>query len=442
MLLEDAAGTLTAPSVGADGGGSGSPETTPSPSVVEEQPGAPPAGDETPQPEGEQPGAEAEQTIEGEPTDSRVIPPKLRELLKNEAIDSGLRKDLKAQFFENKAFKGEFPTVADARKAKQTLELVGGEAGLAEMQADNAEFTGISKDFVNGDPKFASDLFEQDSIAAAQHVPHLLEALQKYDGQAYNRLIAKQFAREFQANAINGQPLYAALENVYALVKDGKAEEALAGLNAIAGWHNRVTSLAKQEENPEVKKLREKIKADEQARSNEGQKQFLTSYRDEAQKTVRDSATNLVTQFLGSRKLDAESKNLAVHNTISLANDLLNDGKTFPQFSKQRDMLFQRGDKAALLRYVSSAWKQALDMSVKRVMRLVGGGGTAPAPKLPVGAPTRPGTNGAPRDLGFVKINERPDPRMIDRTKTTANMIASEKKAIYKDGRKVTWAHL
>lgn len=450
-MLDDAVVLTGSPSVGEGDGGGGSPTTPETPAGEAEPLSTPPEGAEPPQPEGDQPGAETELTTEGDPTDGRVIPPKLRDLLKNEAIDAGLRKDIKAQFFENKAFKGEFPTVADARKAKQTLELHGGEAGLAEMQADNAEFSGISKKFLNGDPQFASDLFEQDSIAAAQQVPHVLEQLQKFDGQAYNRLIAKQFAREFQANAINGQPLYAALENVYALIKEAKpesTEQALAALNAIASWHNRITNLAKQEENPEVKKLREKIKADEQSRNSETQKAFTASYRDDAVKANVTEAERLVTQYLGNRKLDPESRNLALRNTISLADELLtgkekvNGGHAFPDFLKQRDMLFQRGDKAALLRYVTSAWKQALDMSVKRVMRLVGGGGNAAPGK---GAPPAAGTKPAPgvkADPGFVKVSERPDPRTIDRGKSPFSQVMNDKKATLKDGRKVTWAHL
>lgn len=441
-MLDDAAVLTGAPSVGAGDGGDGSP-TTPAAPTGEAEPieGAPVEGADPPQPEGEQQaGAESDQPQGDEAgEDGRVLPKWIRSL--KEGDPEGYKK-AKTDFFDLRERRTDFPTVADARKAKQTLELVGGEAGLAEIQADNAEFTGISKDFLNGDPKFATDLFEQDPIAAAQHMPHMLEALQKIDGQAYNRLIAKQFAREFQAHAINGQTLFDSLKTVYGLMKEGKGEEALAGLNAIALWHNRITELSKQEENPEVKKLRDKIKADEQARTNEGQKAFLTSYRDEAQKAVKDGATQLVTQFLGTRKLDAESRNLAVNNTISLANDLLNDGKTFPNFAKQRDLLFQRGDKAALLRYVNSAWKQALDMSVKRVMRLVGGGGTAPAPKGQGTPPGKPGAGAPKSDPGFLKVNERPNPISIDRQKSPASMILNERRAVLKDGRKVTWAHL
>ncbi len=439
-MLDDAAGTLTAPSVGGDTGGGGSPDTGAAPAAVEEPiTGVPAEGAEAPQPEGEQePGAESDQP-KGEDTseDGRVLPKWIRSL--KDADPEGYKK-AKTDFFDLRERRTDFPTVADARKAKQTLELVGGEAGLAEMQEDNADFSKVAKQFVNGDPQFAVDLFEQDPIAAAQHVPAMLDALEKNDGQAYNRLIAKQFAREFQAKAIAGQTLYGALENVYALMKEGKGEEALAGLNKIALWHNRVLEIAKQEDNPEVKKLRERIRADEQKRNDESSNAFKESYRQDAYKANVSEAERLVTQFLGNRKLDPESRNLALKNTISLANDLLNDGKTFPQYAKQRDLLFQRGDKPALLRYVTSAWKQALDMSVKRVMRLVGGGGTAPAPKP--GAPAGKPAAGAPAAPGFVKVNERPNPITIDRQKSPASMILNEKRAVLKDGRKVTWAHL
>src|SRR5579864_6625857 len=220
-MPDDAAVTTVAGSVPGDSGGSGSP-TTPAAPTGEAEPieGAPVEGAEQPQPEGEQePGAESDQP-KGEPSDEdgRVLPKWIRGL--KESDPEGYKK-AKTDFFDLRERRTDFPTVADARKAKQTLELVGGEAGLAEMQADNAEFSGISKKFLNGDPQFATDLFEQDAIAAVQQMPHMLDALFKHDAPAYNRLIAHEFAQEFKANAINGRPLYAALENIYANVKEG-----------------------------------------------------------------------------------------------------------------------------------------------------------------------------------------------------------------------------
>jgi len=448
-MLDDATGTIAAPSVGADGGGTGSPESSASPTGEEEQLGAPGEGADAPGPEGEQePGAETETTTDGKSAteeDGRVLPKWIRSL--KETDPEGFKK-AKGEFFDLRERRVDFPTVAEARKAKQTLELVGGEAGLAEMQEDNAEFAKVAKQFVNGDPAFSEDLFAQDPIAAAQHVPSMLESLSKHDKQAYNRLIAKQFVGEFNSPAIKigGQyvPLFSALETIYGLVKAGKADEARDGLNAIASWHNSISEIAKQEDNPEVKKLREKIRADEQARSSEAEKSFHTSYRTEAEKTVSNDAESLINQWLGNRKLDRETRNLAKNNVISLANEMLLDGKTFPQYAKQRDLLFQRGDKAALLRYTTSVWKQAMEKSVLRVMRLVGG---APAAKPGVAGDKKPAANGqrpaAPAaGAGWVKVNERPSPLTIDRTKTTSNMIASEKRAVLKDGRKVSWAHL
>lgn len=443
MSLEDAVVLTGAPSVGASEGGGGE-ATTPAAPTGEAEPieGAPIEGAEQPQPEGDQePGAESDKPKgEDASEDGRVLPKWIRSL--KDADPEGFKK-AKTDFFDLRERRTDFPTVADARKAKQTLELVGGEAGLAEMQADNAEFSAISKKFLNADPQFASDLFEQDTISAVQLVPHVLEQLQKHDGAAYNRLVAKQFSREFEARAINGGTIRAALERAFAAAPQGEAGQAIRDeLNAIASWQDKVTQLAKQEENPEVKKLREKIKADEQARTSETQKAFTASYRDEAVKANTGEAERLVTQYLGTRKLDPESRNLALRNTISLANELLLDGKSFPDFAKQRDLLFQRGDKAALVRYVTSAWKQALAKSVQRVMRLVGGGATPANGKgAAQAAGAKPTANGAkPAPQGYIKVKERPDPRLIDRSKSPFSQIMNEQKATLKDGRKVTWA--
>jgi len=441
-MLDETTGTAIAPSVGGDTGGEGTTtESTATPTGDEELTGTPTTGDDAAGGEADQTPTDSETTPEAESTTGEKGPKLPKHIAALKETDPAAYKAAKADFFELNRRRSDFRTAEEASKAKQSLDLVGGAVGLAEMQEDNAEFSKVAKQFVNGDPEFAKDLFAQDSIAAAQHVPSMLSELRANDEGAYNRLIAKQFSEEFRANAIMGGTLYQALENVYKAIPEGEAGDgARKLLNAIAQWHNKINQIAKQEENPEVKKLRERIKQDEQARADEGRKQFFNDYRDKAVKFNNEEANRLVDQFLGGRKLDKESRNLALNNTISLANDLLNDGKTFPEFAKQRALLFQRGDPAALLRYVNSAWKQALEMSIKRVARLVGGSPAAAARPGVTGekkpAPAAPG-----REVGFVRINSRPDPREIDRSKSDASMILG-KRAILKDGRKVSWAHI
>lgn len=437
----DETGTLTAPSVGADGSGSSIADTGASPTTVEEQSGAPLAGDEAAQPDAgdqTQTGAEADQQPGEETAEEKGLPKHIKAL---KATDPQGYKAAKAQFFEHKEYKQTFPTVAEARKAKQAIDLAGGEAGLAEMQADNAEFTTVAKNFVAADPKFAEHLFKEDSIAAAQHVPHMLDELQKHDAPGYNRLIAKQFATEFKAVNLRGT-----LEAIYGAIKAGKTDDALATLENAAVWHDKIQNIAKQEENPEVKRLREQMRQQNESGEKAKLDEFQKSYRTEGEAHVTGKAKTLVDSFTKGRKLEPDERQILETNVINIANGIMSDGKTFPDFAKQRDILYNRRDKNALVRYVNSVWDQALDISSKRVMRVFGASRSPATASVTDNGKGKPaaaaGARPAAGDQGFVRINERPNGGLIDRNRTTSNMIMNEKRAFLKDGRKVTWAHL
>src|SRR5271170_6960580 len=156
-MLDDAAGTITAPSVCAEGGGSGSSDSGAAPtSEAEPITGTPAEGGDAPPPEGEQePGAESDQPPrEGTEEDNRVLPKWIRGL--KEADPEGFKR-AKTDFFDLKERRTDFPTVADARKAKSTIEALGGTAGIAEMQEDRDYFKGAATKFLDGDPGFAQE---------------------------------------------------------------------------------------------------------------------------------------------------------------------------------------------------------------------------------------------------------------------------------------------
>lgn len=419
--------TLTAPAPSVGGNGSAVPSSAPAevtPSSTGEPEGGAPLGADTPTPEGEQTGATPDTDSAGgldTDGDGRLLPRYIREL---KAANPEDYKRAKAEFFGHSAYKQVFPTVGDARQAKQTLELVGGEAGLATLQQDMSEFREVAGQFINGDPKFVDDLAANDPIAFGTHAPRYLEKLREVDTPAFNKLVASQLVNEFQATGFRAQ-----LEQAYAATQDPKVRVIL---NQLAKWHDNVDAISKQEEDPRYKKLQEELRAERTGKAEETFKAFREGYKTEAKKGIDGTATKLLDSYLGGQKIDPDDKILLMRNAIQLADATISKDETF---TKQRNLLLQRQDKPAAVRYVTARYEEALKESVKRVIKAFGRTGAKPAVTA---QPTLPAKPAAPQVDGFTRIGERPNPHDIDGNRSRGMLL--NQRAILKDGRKVTWA--
>lgn len=430
--MPEATLTAPAPSVGTSGA---APSSSPAPVATPSTGGEPDdgalvdTGAATPTPEGDQTGAtsDTDPSAGGETDgDGRLLPRYIRELKTTNPEDY---KRAKAEFFGHSAYRQVFPTVGDARQAKQTLELVGGEAGLATLQQDMSEFREVAGQYVNGDPKFVDDLAQNDPIAFGTHAPRYLDKLREVDALAFNRLIAKQFVSEFAATGFRAQ-----LEQAYAATQDPKVRGVL---NQLAKWHDDVEQLSKQEDDPRYKKLQEELRAERAGNSEKGYKEFYSGYQTDARKGIDGAATKLLDSYLKGQTVDPEDMALLRRNAIQIANEVISKDDTF---TKQRNLLLQRQDKEAAVRYAVARFEQALgdpqSGSVKRVIKAFGRTGAKPAVAAqPSQQTAKPA---APQIEGFTRIKDRPNPMDIDSQRSKGLVL--NQRAILKDGRKVTWA--
>src|SRR6185312_8608122 len=178
--------TLTAPAASASVAGTASvaeSTATATPTVTEEPITGAPTGADTAQPEAGHESAETGTESGGDDNanaseDGRVLPKAIRAL---KETDPKAYVAEKTRFFEHRDYKATFPTVAEAKKARQTLELVGGEAGLTQLQTDVSEFRNVAQQFMAADPKFTADLAEADQVAFVSHYPHYKQKVAEVD---------------------------------------------------------------------------------------------------------------------------------------------------------------------------------------------------------------------------------------------------------------------
>lgn len=420
------------------------PTASPSPSGVEEPIGTPIPGAETAAPEAGQettaePGSEADATAGGsadEKQDARLLPKSIRDL--KETNPEAFKAE-KERFYEHRSYKQTFPTVAEARRAKQTLELVGGESGLNQMQTDMTEFREVATQYMNGDPEFVNDLAANDPVAFGTHVPNMLNKYLEIDAEGYNREMAKRIHGEHAA--ANLRP---SLENAYAAITAGKYDDAKKILEQIAGWHDRVEQVAKREEDPRYKKLQEQLKTERQSQNDKALSAFNDNYRAESKKAIDTAALRLVKSYFKDSKLDDNDTQIVLRNILRDANaEVLADKDWQTNKNRVLERAYSSGNAEQAIRFASQRFNAALESAVKQAARLFSkGAGTAPRVQQPTNGN---GTQAKPPADGFMPVTEMPDPKSIDRTLTTMEMITRQKRAVLKpgapwNGRKVTWA--
>ena len=394
-----------------------------------------PSGDNAPQPEGgegdegHQPEAGTEGAEGGIREDGRVIPKWMRAM--KEADPEGY-KSAKATFFNLKERESVHPTVQAAREDRDLVQSLGGRDGVERLREDNSFFHEAATQFTKGDPAFVKDLFEEDPIAAALHVPVMLDEFKARDFEGYKSTIARIWENDFKR--LNFAP---ALQDLMAAINAGDKKSAAEIAQSIQQWHDSILDVARRAEDPRVKSLlAERNKRQETEQQAEHQ-EFLKTYRTEAINSVVTDGTKVFDSFFRGRKLDPDDRNDLLRESLAIANRAVLADKAFIE---QRDKHLARGDAHSAMRLTKARYAQEMNDAVKRVARrygLVSG-----QPKANTQQPEKRTTNGQPQPAqGFVAVNERPAAEQIDRNRTTPDMIVSGR-AILHDGRKVDWSRL
>ena len=88
-------------------------------------------------------------------------------------------KNLADKHFRFKAYEKEFPTVQDARQAKATLESLGGEEGITQMQEEVTDYRKEIEQFSNGDRGLIEQLYKGNPESTVKMVEAALDVFRE-----------------------------------------------------------------------------------------------------------------------------------------------------------------------------------------------------------------------------------------------------------------------
>jgi hypothetical protein len=249
--------------------GSGAPELpTEGPGDIGDQPEDTEGAGEG---DGEHP-KEGEEDDSGEyERDGRKIDAKTRQALADfKKINPAAAKILAETHYRENAYKQEFPTVQAARQAKATIESLGGEDGITNLQGEVEDYRNEIKQFSEGDPALLQQLNEANPEAFVTSIGNGLEMIASTGNSAAldKALMPVMVARLEKAG------MFGSMTQLAELIKEGKGQEAYDLTLTMSKWLGDAKAFAKKnvdlksERNPEREAL-DRERADVQRQKTE-----------------------------------------------------------------------------------------------------------------------------------------------------------------------------
>lgn len=331
--------------------------TTPETPETPETPGS----EEAPTTEG---GGEEEE-LPGEPeaddaieTDGRALDEKTRKMVAElKKTNPAAAKALADQFYRRLAYEKEFPTVQDARRAKATIDSLGGEEGVTALQNEVADYRGEIEQFANGDPELVQQLYKSNPESTVKMVEAALDTfMQNNNTEAIKRVLLPHMAAEFAQG-----PLAASLIKAAKFIEEGKGQEAYDALGAIGNWLAKMKTDAEALTSGKSKAPdpREKQLQQQQETFNKEKREFETRTLSNEITAVNNTALKTV--------LDPFFKDAGIKTpegrrefTQNLMNKVWAAMKADKVYVRQANTIRDKGDNARTVQFITAKFKEVL----------------------------------------------------------------------------------
>lgn len=366
-------------------------------------------------------------------TDGRKIDAKTRaEIAELKKTNPGAAKKWAESYFRNQAMMKEFPEVktpgeaiAKVREMKNTIESLGGEKGIADLQTEVQDYRNEIDQFSKGDPKLIAQLGEANPEGLALSGSNALAWLKANKAEVYRDTLAPHLNE-----MLEGQGLDTTLEQLLGLTKEGKGQEVFDLLKKVVKWRaghkEKAKTLAdgKTTKNPEA----EKLAKDRQEFEQQKTELYERNIGAEVNKSNNAALSKVIEPFFKEMKF---TDPVAKRKFVGLVqSDVWAAMKADKVFQRQAHAIKAKGDAAKTAAFVAAKFEELLPEHFRLNRNaLYPNSGKAKPAVAAVAAPN--GKKVAPINLA---IGARPKADQVDWTKTTDAMYATGK-AFLKDGK-------
>lgn len=369
---------------------------------------------------------ETDEAIEGQETDQtrdqRMLPDAVKKgLNKLRETDPKLASELRKAYFESSDFKKTFPTPGDARMAKETIESLGGEEGIASMQKEVSDYAQELTHFAQGNPQAIEDMVRDYPQGLVKLTPVALDKMRSIDPAAYDRTIAQHMISTLKDKGVVGT-----VDRVLELIEDGKQVPAKEMMERLRSWLRGVEQLGTSKPADEPDARKQEYEQREQELATEKQRLFTERVSSAVLADMDKVMTRYLQPFLKNRKLTPEQVQATKSDIRGRVAASLQVDKGYQSRLKA---LISDGDAAKVQAFINSNFAERAAKATAKVWALRGYAGSTA--RRAAGT----GTNGSTAAVQSTK----PDAEQIDWTKDQRRDRYMRGEATLKNGKIVKW---
>lgn len=284
------------------------------------------------------------------PGDQRTIPGKWKEAIARvKESDPALAKELSRAYFKTQQI-DKLGSTAELTALKEAVELHGGIEAIEEMKQEVEAARLLDSGFEKGDPKIIEGFVRDFPDGFKRLMPAAMDALQKLDTQAFNRLGSDIASRIFENYGV-----FNAIGQLgEALKAENAPPEAVKLYNEIVKFLGDMQGLAKQGKTDPYADRAKELDQREQTIAEQQKQAFVSGINAEVN-TLRTRIVNQqMATLLKGKKLDSAQRN-RVMREISADFKGKIDGDEL--YRRQYVSLIGSGDRDKTIRHMT-AWSQ------------------------------------------------------------------------------------
>lgn len=305
-------------------------------------------GEDEEQPEGEQQEEETKpvETVQ----DGRKMPDAVKKAFANlKSSNPEAAKTLRATWFQNQDYKAAFSTPAEAIALKDKFDMLGGDEGVAAIEAELQEWQAVEQQVEQG--KLAEILKEQPELIAKNAVGMINE----WAENPATREQYQYYANTLTFRSMGGTQTLSQLAAAHAAL-DGNPQAQM----AIAAVHDRLVDMAEKSQQFESKRVdprEEALRQERETFETQRRADFEGQVYNDAQAYLKPEIDKQIGAILNGRKVSDATMELLREKVNGNIEKMLDQ---VPGLAKAVDSLYSTGDKAKSLEYIKQQYNRIL----------------------------------------------------------------------------------
>lgn len=331
--------------------------------------------------------------------------------------------------------------VHGVRGMKATIDGLGGEEGINELQTEVTDYRNEIEQFSKGDPELLNQLYQSNPEGLGMAISNGLSILMQKDLATFDQAFTGSMVSRLEHAGV-----FRGVEELIGYIKEGQGQEAYDLATKLQAWLGNAKKVAentrtsREQRNPEAERLEAKAK-ELDARERQ---QYEANIGSEVKRLTNSSVEKVSSQFFRDIKLGPEGRQRFTRQLIQEVRQLMEKDKTF---LRQETAIRGKGDAKRSAQFIHTKFNELLPEAFRRLRNELYPNYKPAARPVALAKPAASGkpavsSGGNGASAGAQLVERKPAPPEIDYKKTSDAMLNIGGKfgeAVLLNGRRVRW---